>query len=218
MSTMHKATYKKTKQPFEMDGIKAVTRSLEQEYRLILLLNHRNKNQHRVASWYGSFNELKRNCGQIVELLGSTRLQTKCMRDDEWVKLHRLLQRAMFRQLKRWYWDFNSIIALGQFVTLGCVLVALLANVRALYVKIWELSYGEFIRCKCSIKKIPKGKKEPVTDDGEELGEAINEDIGNVVREGEHVEPVQIVEPETDKKKKKKKKKKNKSAIDGIFG
>lgn len=201
-----------------MYDMKAVIRALEQEYRLILLLNHRNKNQHRVASWYGSFNELKRNCGQIVELLGLTRLKTTCMRDDKWVKLHRLLQRALFRQLKRWYWDFNSIIALGQFVTLGCVLVALLANVRALYMKIWELSYDEFIRCECFIKKIIKGKKESVMDDGEELGEAINEDIRNVVREREHVEPIQVVEPETDKKKKKKKKKKNKSAIDGIFG
>ena len=96
---------------YEMDD---VVRSLKQEYRIILLLNHRNKNQHRAAGWYEAFNEMKRNCGQIVDLLGSRRLQSKRLRDTEWVKLYKLLQRALFRQLKKWYWQFNGIIALGQ--------------------------------------------------------------------------------------------------------
>ncbi|EJS42703.1 rmp1p [Saccharomyces arboricola H-6] len=199
-----------------MDDMNDVVRSLEQEYRLILLLNHRNKNQHRVAVWYGSFNELKRNCGQIVQLLSSRRLQKKSLKDTEWVKLYRLLQKALSRQLKRWYWQFNGVIALGQFVTLGCTLVALLANLKALYMKILELNDAEFARCGCYIKELPKEKEEPVMNDKEELGVVIDEDIGNTTKENDLVLlPVQVTETS---KKKKKKKRKNKSAIDGIFG
>ena len=195
-----------------------VVRSLKQEYRIILLLNHRNKNQHRAAGWYEAFNEMKRNCGQIVDLLGSRRLQSKRLRDTEWVKLYKLLQRALFRQLKKWYWQFNGIIALGQFVTLGCTLVALLANMRALYMKLWEMNNTEFVRRGCSMKNLPKTKSETGVDNGEELGEIIDEDIGNTVRENELVvmpSPLPVTE---NANKKKKKKKKNKSAIDGIFG
>ena len=201
-----------------MDEMNNVIRSLEQEYRLILLLNHRNKNQHRAASWYGSFNEMKRNCGQIIKLLSSKRLQAKRLRDVEWVKLHRLLQRALFRQLKKWYWQFNGVIALGQFVTLGCTLVTLLANVRALYMKLWEGNNSEFIRCGCSMKNFPKAKDKQAMSSVEELGNIIDEDIGDTIRENELViTPMPDSVPENGKKKKKRKKK-NKSAIDGIFG
>lgn len=201
-----------------MDEMEGVVRSLEQEYRLILLLNHRNKNQHSAAGWYGSFNELKRNCGRIIKLLSSWRLQAKRLKDVEWVNMHRLLKRALFRQLKSWYWQFNGIIALGQFVTLGCTLVALLANVRALYMKIWEVNGAEFVRCGCFMKMLPKKEGKPVMNDVEELGEVIDEDVGsNVSGNDLAVLPMQIAEPKNGKKKNKKKKK-NKSAIDGIFG
>ncbi|EWG84402.1 Rmp1p [Saccharomyces cerevisiae R008] len=189
-----------------MDEMDNVIRSLEQEYRLILLLNHRNKNQHRAASWYGSFNEMKRNCGQIITLFSSRRLQAKRLKDVEWVKLHRLLQRALFRQLKRWYWQFNGVIALGQFVTLGCTLVTLLANVRALYMRLWEINETEFIRCGCLIKNLPRTKVKSVVNDVEELGEIIDEDIGNNVQENELV-ITSIPKPLTENCKKKKKRK-----------
>ncbi|AAS54331.1 AGL160Wp [Eremothecium gossypii ATCC 10895] len=113
--------------------IRNALRSLQQELRVIHILYHRNKNQHRVATWWKQLNSLKRSVSQVVTV---TSKPVRTEADLE--ALAGLLRRFAVRQAPAMYYEFNGVIALGQFVTLGVVLVAALARVWALYGQLRE--------------------------------------------------------------------------------
>lgn len=204
---------------------------LHQEYRLLHLLYHRNKNQHRVAQWWKRLNMLKRNCGQVVELLQNKKFKN----DREFVKLYHLVNRFTKRQISKSYYDFNGVIALGQFVTLGVVLVGLLSRIYAIYREILELYATKFESVGCLTRSRVQDPQQSSQAEQhlekllesiskEELGEEISQAIGTSHETSVTVPSSEVMvapsESEFDKEKKKrtKKRKKPKSAIDGIFG
>ncbi|SCV00735.1 LAME_0G11672g1_1 [Lachancea meyersii CBS 8951] len=192
---------------------------LHQELRYIQLIYHRNKNQHKVAVWWKHFNELKRSVGQVLVLI-----QNDKVRKVEVIRLRNLIQKLRKRQISRMYYSFNGVVGLGQFVTLGVVLVGLLAKIKALYDAIYELYEAEF-------KTFGLLEKQTVSDpshisseqigtlNGEEIGEEINIDEQPTQKPDMAAENFAAVygSRKKDKKKVKKKKKKG-SAMDDIFG
>ncbi|CAH2352854.1 ribonuclease MRP protein subunit Rmp1p [[Candida] railenensis] len=93
--------------------------SLQNEFYILHLLYHRNKNQHRASCWWKYLNMMHRHLRSILKLHGSN--------SPEVVRAVQDFQRRKI--LDKSYWEFNSIVALGQFVALGMTLVGLVARV-----------------------------------------------------------------------------------------
>lgn len=139
------------------------------------------------------------------------------------------------------YYQFNGVIGLGQFVTLGVVLVGHLARVHSLFKQILESYsnvYRRYFKRKGNISKVkPRGPSEPTTvvldPNGEDIGEALEISIPHASQtitsesldfaqsskaEKFEMETAKPKNEEQKTKKTKKKKSKSKSAIDDIFG
>ncbi|EDO15153.1 hypothetical protein Kpol_397p13 [Vanderwaltozyma polyspora DSM 70294] len=217
---------------------------LHQEYRILHLLYHRNKNQHHVAIWWKRFNILKRSCGQVIEILQDKKIKGS----KNWFKLYNLIENLINKQINKIYYDFNGIIALGQFVTLGVVLIGLLSRIYNCYIDILELFKDNFIKygCKAIITnsrndnfndmKYKETEKLLESITNEELGENLKDmsDNGNKLMEITKDYPILSIDDinllninktsnsntkdgRMSNKSKKKKKSKPKSAIDDIF-
>lgn len=184
------------------------TESLTTEYQLLHLVYHRNYNQHRVARWWRSFNELHRHVRRVLKLLSVKKSSPALSLEIKYI---------VNKLIKKCYWEFNGIVALGQFVPLGLVLIGLLARINSLL-----------------LPGVPK-KHEPIidkqVDDKICLGEDIGEDMEQTVITAKastaddvinySATPVSIDDIFGSKPKKlkpKKQKKQKKSAIDNIFG
>lgn len=217
---------------------------LLQEQRLIALLFHRNKNQHRVARWWSQLSALKRAVRDVVDAL-------QHMNGRNLNMLYHTTTKFVRTQVRRMYTQFNEVIALCQFPTLGVVLVATLSRVFRLVTEVREFYAEEFAKFK-QIQKPSAGRREthldgavaetvlPVGD--EEIGEVITEsslqsampvplDIAPARTEKKLPLDIPPIAPDFDvtptshkkskggkKPKDKKRKKKSKSAIDSIFG
>lgn len=209
---------------------------LRQESRLLHLLYHRNKNQHRAAIWWKQFNILKRNVTQVIEQMEKV-LYGKLAVDRNYIVLYNQITRLVKKQLGKMYYDFNGVISLGQFVTLGLVLVGMLSRIYNLYTKILESLSEQFIRVGCTKRRerlnhnenrlLIESQLEKITN--EEVGVAINDelsiDVSHISQEHELYksnipESVKGTMATYDKRtsKKKEKKRKKKSAIDELFG
>ncbi|CCK67973.1 Rmp1p KNAG_0A02840 [Huiozyma naganishii CBS 8797] len=188
-----------------------VLASLQQEYRLIQLVYHRNRNQHQSARWWNRFNMLKRNCDAVLREL---------MRGDPHVvRMYRLLG-SLRKQLPQTYYAFNGVIALNQFVTLGVVLVGLLSRVFALYNQITDEFTEQFKALACK-RRVTSSQIQPVTPSQpttEELGVELNLLMTEVTSSRTPPSPTVPATKSRETKTKKRKPKKKKSAIDSIFG
>lgn len=196
---------------------------LHQEYRYIHLLNHRNKNQHRVAIWWKWFSLMKRNVASVVEVLQRASRAKKGPTSRDMRILYRLLHN-FFNMESKLYYSFNGVIQLGQFLSLGVVLVGLLARVHSIYEELVDKFREQFIVLGCF--HVPKyDRKLEGTSEStslEEVGELIEEDELPKMADT----PTDIMLPVPTKpekemketKKKKKKKKKKTSVIDDLFG
>ncbi|CCE61226.1 hypothetical protein TPHA_0A01430 [Tetrapisispora phaffii CBS 4417] len=220
---------------------------LHQEYRLIHLLYHRNKNQHRIAIWWKWFSILKRSCSKVVEIL-----QRRSLTGRNVTKLYNLIHKFLKQQINKLIYVFNSIIALGQFITLGVVLVGLLSRIYRIYNNLFELYHPLFKVYNLnniiaeSNKLENESQLEKILEkvSHEELGDVItdesvliktsnydnNLDILNTLSEVRNIkESAAGTKPKSHSisdtkvstkldKKKKNKKKRSKSDIDSIFG
>ncbi|QLQ82344.1 hypothetical protein HG537_0H01050 [Torulaspora globosa] len=180
---------------------------LRKEFLLIHLVWHRNKNQHRGSVWWKRLNMLKRNCGQVLEILQKPSIE----RAGDVVKLYKLVNDFNKRQLSKTYRDFNGVIGLGQFVTLGVTLIGLLSRIYSIYKLVLGFFWTKFRDVGCLDRTISV-KAEDVPAEMEEIGEEI---IGTSL-EATAVTVTESILP--GKKVSKKKKKKSKSVIDSIFG
>lgn len=234
---------------FEQD-LKHYLRSLEEEYRIIAILNHRNRNQHRVAIWWKFFNILKRKTFDIIQrihhILTSkiTNVQKTLVRNVN--QLYKSLHYFVKKQSKAVYYAFNGVIQLGQFVTLGVVLIGSFAKIQSNFEKLLQM----LKKCKyLSINvigkqgKLSNGANDRLvnTDDvhasnkeeiGEEVGEEVGKEEGQALKvsvskvtfnKGQSLsvaETSKVTEPNTkvQPRKTKKTKRKSKNAIDDIFG
>lgn len=211
-----------------MEGINEIKSHRElyllllKEFRLIHLVWHRNKNQHRVSTWWKRLAMMKRNCGQVIEILQHPTVD----KNRDLVRLYKLINDFKRRQLPRTYYDFNGVIGLGQFVTLGVVLVGLLSRVFVVYKRLMELFEDRFKDAGCvddHVLPAPADLDLPLEkiqtyNEVEEIGEEIHEQsVGKISNFQEVVTPT-VKKPLAGKKSSKKKKKKTKSVIDSIFG
>lgn len=211
-----------------------VLASLQQENRLIMLLFHRNKNQHRVAKWWKQFCTLKRVIRKLLNILQKWHQS----RQNE---LYYILNRFVKVYVKKMYYEFNGVIALGQFPTLGVVLIGHLSRIYHICKELIPLVDKRLVE-KMSQKQdnILEPKNMTINmEQLETLATESNEELGEIITESEindSKEPSTAIEstnvttdnsiqdkPSTNKKgdkpkKKKKKSKKPKSAIDSIFG
>ncbi|AMD19001.1 HBR100Wp [Eremothecium sinecaudum] len=200
---------------------------LLQESRLINLLYHRNKNQHKGSHWWASLHMLKCTTTQVINVLQKP---VKYRRDL--LLLYSLLRRFLKTRLKRIYYEYNTLISQGQFITLGVVLLGVLARVNSVFKEIMQLHSVEFERF--AYKSNPK--KEEVHD----VGRNVDEEIGTLIddrkearlltADAERIRGIDATEATKDTivsgtmvtslnvRKKKKKQKAKRSAIDDIFG
>lgn len=184
------------------------------EVRILQLINHRNKNQHRLLTWWKYFRLLLSHLKQIVlwHLPSHRSLQQQA--------IEKLFKKKIFNKC---YYEFNGIIVLSQFLLLGLSLVSSLS-------KVYEILVGYKPQSKSYDRNI-------IDEVDEELGEEIEYpqsfDTRQAVEsnsETNHLNPPTSVEPESsdttkkrkfddkdDKKKKKKKSKKKKTDIDLLF-
>lgn len=105
---------------------------LKKEYGILHLIYHRNHNQHRVLIWWKYLNIIHRHVRKILKFLidlelikNSQKIRQKKQQILDIIKY--LIKRKVFTKA---YYEFNGIIALGQFVTLG---LALLGNLSKIY-------------------------------------------------------------------------------------
>lgn len=113
-------------------------KELTNEYYIIHLIYHRNRNQHRLLIWWKYFNIIHRKLRQIIKLFlerdEASNQKKRKSKEDEIVDISNYLIHK--KVLSKAYYEFNGIIALGQFLTLGLALVATLSKINSILIQI----------------------------------------------------------------------------------
>ncbi|ANZ75156.1 BA75_02794T0 [Komagataella pastoris] len=117
---------------------------LNTEFEVLYLLYHRNSNQHKTAAWWSNFNLLLRKLRCILTLsldVQDLSKKTKLANKEELIreKLYTIVQISQYlasKTIASSYRQFYSVIALGQFITLGFTLIGLLARVYCVLLSI----------------------------------------------------------------------------------
>lgn len=159
---------------------------LENEFGILHLIYHRNHNQHRVAVWWKLLDMLHRNVRKILAKLRSINETKKILRKDrlyqEAVNIARhMVNKGLFKKAS---YDFNGIIALGQFVPLGLVLVANLSAIYTVVAELADANIGQLLK-----PAVPQKRNVCDPDDvGEEIHlsvplslDSIDDDSGSLV-------------------------------------
>lgn len=169
---------------------------------------------------------LKRNCAEVLEVLGSKRPGSK----SQMIRLYRLMNKLLKKESKKIYYEFNGIISLGQFVTLGVVLLFTLGKVYSIYGSFIELYSEEYSQMGCGATNANSKQEEIIRIRDMEIlrsmaDEELGEDITDFISSSKHCRSEEQIPQATTfvsskkiTKKGTKKKKKAKSTIDGIFG
>lgn len=196
---------------------------LQNEYAILHLLYHRNYNQHRVAVWWRYFDMIHRGVRKVLRGIYDAQEAKKIRRREELEKeVAAVASHLLTRVMEKAFYHFHSVIALGQFVNLGFVLVANLSALRSLLLEI------EGVQSRRHMQEKPL---KSVKIDADDIGEEVTIDLVSKPEPLPEVRTIDLFEdiapkkrsreePDSGKseKKKKKKKKKSKSAIDDIFG
>lgn len=204
-------------------------KELVNEYELLHLLYHRNRNQHGSAEWWNVFNVIHRKIRHILKLLVDLQyLKTKKTVEDRKQRVYLIIKYLINRRIfTRGYYQFNGIIALGQYITLGLALVGSLGKIHELLLEF------EGIKGVLRDGKQLVENKQPVTGslkgvlDDDDFGEVV--DLTAVKRKYEHEDVQEALDIyDTLPKPKKQKFKENvtkptkplsgKSSIDDVFG
>lgn len=145
--------------------------------------------------------QLKAHCSWLLRMVADVRHEDKSVM----FTLHRELQYFKRKRLPSMYDAFNNIVALGQFVTLGLVLLAHLARISTISDQIMTL-----------IVETGKLEKKPsISNKAPLLG---NDDLLDIHDATEFKHNSTRNKITAKKIKKKRKAKGKKSAIDDIFG
>ncbi|CCH41692.1 Ribonuclease MRP protein subunit [Wickerhamomyces ciferrii] len=183
--------------------------NLEHEYGLLKLIFHRNKNQHRVTTWWKHLNQLKRYLTKLISLIHS---YNKIFNQTTKTKLLSIARHLYFKLCKSAYRSFNGIVALGQFITLGLTLIGILGKIYHELGMIDGIRDKENKKVRNEVGSLDKGD---VVDRGFGYGDDVGEELGEEL--GEEVGTVEQIHNEVEKKRKssnqelpkKKKKKEN---------
>lgn len=138
---------------------------LQNEYAILHLLYHRNYNQHRVAVWWRYFDMIHRGVRKVLRGIYEAQEAKKIRRREELEKeVAAVASHLLTRVMGKAFYHFHSVIALGQFVNLGFVLVANLSALRSLLLEI------EGVQSRRHMQEKPlKSVKIDADDIGEEL-------------------------------------------------
>ncbi|RCK63311.1 Ribonuclease MRP protein subunit RMP1 [Candida viswanathii] len=116
---------------------KATYESLVREYNGLFLLHHKSKNQHHHQKWFTHLNIILRTLRKIIKLQIDTQRTKRDVKRTEFKKKQIVaLANKVITVSRDAYWAYNSILALGQYITLGFALVASLAKVYSLMLSI----------------------------------------------------------------------------------
>lgn len=213
-------------------------KELTNEYYIIHLIYHRNRNQHRLLIWWKHFNIIHRKLRQIVKLFierdEANNQKKKTLKENEIVKVSNYLIRK--KVLSKAYYEFNGIIALGQFLTLGLALVASLSKISSILIQIKGVNQDSKDKVSLLVRERSgldeKSEGEPYFD--EELGVPINFSTATEVELTEKKRKVSDRDEKSvdhasskddlgiddifSRKKRKQRKHKKKNDIDKIFG
>lgn len=106
--------------------------SLQQDLDLIQIVHHRNKNQHRGATWYKHVKFLKSSLSRILALqvpADMPKSSARANRDSDNLWLQYYTERdAFLRKCTSIYVSFTRMIGTGQYVALGMILLGILAR------------------------------------------------------------------------------------------
>ncbi|CUM63580.1 uncharacterized protein PRCAT00001159001 [Priceomyces carsonii] len=216
---------------------------LTNEFYILHLIYHRNRNQHRLLTWWNYLNILHRKLRKVIKLLIDvnrisidSKIQSKNKEIREVVKY--LVKKNI---LKKCYYEFNNIITLGQFVNLGLTLIGSLSRIHSLFQQ--YKGTKELIEDNSSISHLVKNYEHPEDD----VGEILEYDVNNYPHISKQaVVPIPVKETEIAKEqnnekfddweqsikrnsstlldnspvsgRRSRKKRKKKSEIDEIFG
>ncbi|KAK6455496.1 uncharacterized protein RJT20DRAFT_3170 [Scheffersomyces xylosifermentans] len=150
------------------------TELLTTEYNILHLLYHRGRNQHRITVWWKYLNILHRQVRKIVKLsidIGRIKsTETKKHKQQQIVDIvGYLVKRKVFTKA---YYEFNGIIALGQFINLGLTLVGNLAKLHEILVGITGVKDVLKVTNTVQVQKASKSVQQAI-DTGDDLGEVI---------------------------------------------
>lgn len=183
-------------------------KELVNEYELLHLLYHRNRNQHGSAEWWNIFNIIHRQLRHILKLLVDLQnLKTKKTVADRKQRVYLAIKYLIIKKIfTRGYYQFNGIIALGQYITLGLALVGSLGKIHELLLEFEGVK--EVLRDGRQLvdnQQPVAGSLKGVVD-GDDLGEVV--DLQPEKRKHEHdevQEPLYIYDtlPKTKKQKQK---------------
>lgn len=107
---------------------------LTNEYYILHLLYHRSRNQHRNQVWFKYLNILHRRVRIVLKLAMDWR--SDHIRKKEVIK-EKLLSNIKYlvkRVMAKAYYEFNGIIALGQFINLGFTMLGNLSKLHGILI------------------------------------------------------------------------------------
>ncbi|SGZ55024.1 CIC11C00000005272 [Sungouiella intermedia] len=115
---------------------------LESEYGILHLIYCRSKNQHRVAVWWRYFSLVHRKVRTILVKFQTMEI-TKLLKKRELLRQEAIDTAAyLFKKkvLKKALYEFHGIIALGQFINLGILLVGNVSSIYNILLEMDEVS------------------------------------------------------------------------------
>lgn len=204
-------------------------KNLENEFGILHLLYHRNHNQHRVAVWWRYLDMVRRGIRKILRRIYDIQEAKKIkVRENLHKEAVQIASHLLTKVFPKAFYEFNGIIALGQFINLGLALVGSLSSLHSQLSEIEGVQ--EFVKKKgAAVKEVAADIDE--NDVGVEI-ETIQVQAPPVdvfamekAKPEKHSIDINSIfgEPKKKKKKtekegKKRKEKKKKSAMDDIFG
>ncbi|EGW32491.1 uncharacterized protein SPAPADRAFT_138790 [Spathaspora passalidarum NRRL Y-27907] len=202
----------------------ATYKGLTNEYEIVALLHHRSKNQHRQADWFMHLNITYRHLRRILKLqIDINRLQPKPKKNQSKIlyKTNEIvkLSQGLIKRSKSAYYSYNSILCLGQFITLGFALLASLAKINRLLLEIPSVANSATTRIFIPevVKDVPE-QSEPSQEPSLSIDDIFDTKPKKKKKKSRSATPSTIDDIKQTGSDKPKKKKKKKSAIDDIFG
>ncbi|KAK6203211.1 uncharacterized protein RJT21DRAFT_25465 [Scheffersomyces amazonensis] len=189
--------------------------SLTNEFYILHLLYYRSKNQHHQSVWWKYLDIIHRKVRTIIKLAIDIRRIKSTSKQKQTQKYSQIIHliHHLTKVFPKAYYEFNTIISLGQFISLGFTLVALVCKLSAILSDI----------AGTNSKLIPIASTTVSTTVSTATATATADDLGEEIT----YEPLQptLPDPQTQTTKsiskpktKAKKKKSSKKAIDDIFG
>lgn len=105
---------------------------LTNEYYILHLLYHRSRNQHRNQVWFKYLNILHRRTRIILKLAMDWQAPQIRNKSDIEQKVLANIKYLVKRVMAKAYYEFNGIIALGQFINLGLTMLGNLSKLHGI--------------------------------------------------------------------------------------